>query len=54
MSDMGDLASIVTNIYKPARGVVVTNNKFFAERIKLIRNHAEAIVEKEKLKKLII
>ena len=32
-------------------GVVVTNNKKFAERIKLIRNHAEAIVERKRLKK---
>jgi len=33
-------------------GVVVTNNKKLAERIKLIRNHAEAIVEKKKVKKI--
>ena len=32
-------------------GVVVTNNKKLAERIKLIRNHAEAIIEK-KIKKI--
>ena len=31
--------------------MVVTNNKKLAERIKLIRNHAEAIIEK-KIKKI--
>lgn len=33
-------------------GIIVTNNANFAERIRLLRNHAEAVVEKKKVKKI--
>ena len=31
-------------------GIIVTNNKYYADRVRLIRNHAEAVVEKMKFK----
>lgn len=33
-------------------GVVVTNSKKYAERLMLLRNHGEAVVEKKKIKKI--
>ena len=33
-------------------GIIVTNNKYYADRVRLIRNHAEAVVEKMKFKYL--
>lgn len=51
-----DLGGFSFNCHKHIQtgegGVVVTNNKYLAERIRLIRNHAEAIVEKKKVKKI--
>ena len=33
-------------------GVVVTNSKRYAERLKLIRNHGEAVVQKRNISKI--
>lgn len=33
-------------------GIIVTNNKYFADRIRLIRNHGEAVVESMKFKNI--
>ena len=33
-------------------GIVVTNNKLFADRIKLLRNHSEAVIERKNVKKI--
>ena len=51
-----DLGGFSFNCHKHIQtgegGVVVTNNKKFADRVKLIRNHAEAVVERKKVKNL--
>ncbi len=33
-------------------GIIVTNNNFYADRVRLIRNHGEAVVEEMKFKKI--
>ena len=33
-------------------GIIVTNNKYFADRVRLIRNHGEAVVEDMKFKNI--
>ncbi len=53
---LSDIGGFSLNCHKHIQtgegGVVVTNNKAFADRIKLIRNHAEAIVDKKKISKI--
>ena len=40
-------------IHSGEGGVVVTNDDFFAERVQLIRNHAEAVVKKKNTKNIV-
>jgi len=51
-----DIGGISLNYHKHINtgegGVIFTNNKTYAERISLIRNHAEAVVEKKGVKNL--
>ena len=52
----GDIGGFSLNCHKHIQtgegGIIVTNNANFAERIRLLRNHAEAVVEKKKVKKI--
>ena len=40
-----DSALIITSIFTQGRGLAVTDNPEYAEKMRLIRNHGEAVVE---------
>ena len=53
---MGDIGGISLNYHKHINtgegGVIFTDNKKYADKMYLIRNHAESVVAKKKLKNL--
>ena len=53
---MGDIGGYSLNCHKHINtgegGIIVTNNKIFAEKCRLIRNHAESVINSNNKKKL--
>ena len=49
---IGDIGGISLNYHKHIHtgegGVIFTNNKLYSEKMKMIRNHGEAVLRKEK------